>query len=50
MFSIYYQSTADALLTIFGYKSPHSLATGPLIALPLGSPFLLMITPALSSQ
>ena len=35
---------------IFGHNSEASLATGPVIALPLVYPLLLTMTPALSSK
>ena len=35
---------------IFGQRSAHSLAVGPVIAFPFISPLLLAITPALSSK
>merc|ERR1711976_1126707 len=40
----------DALLAILGHRSAHSLATGPVMALPFISPLTLTMTPALSSN
>jgi len=40
----------EALEAILGHKSAHSLATGPVMALPFISPLLLTMTPALSSK
>lgn len=37
-------------LTILGQRSAHSLATGPVMALPFISPLGFTITPALSSK
>ena len=42
--------TAGAAEAILGQMSAHSLATGPVMADPLSSPLVLMMTPALSSK
>ena len=45
-----HQKIEPAWELIFGHCSEASLATGPVIALPLVYPLLLTMTPALSSQ
>jgi hypothetical protein len=46
----YDQKTEPAHEATLGHSSAHSLATGPVMAVPFISPLLLAITPALSSQ
>merc|ERR1712055_1232357 len=45
-----HQAMEEAFDAILGHRSAHSLATGPVIALPFISPLLLTMTPALSSK
>ena len=50
MYKLIDHTMDPALLAILGHRSAHSLATGPVIALPFISPLGLTMTPALSSQ